>query len=81
MTTIDIVAIVVIALTVWMRLRSVNNFKRRIDQLESLGYSSLNMMMTDDTFMVAAGRVQLWAKTLKVLCIGYALSWVATLMM
>ncbi len=80
MNTIDIIAIVLIVLSACARRGSLLDFQRHMVRLESLGYSSVPMMMTDPNFMKAYRHVKGWSTVLRVLLVGYAASWVVTLL-
>lgn len=80
MNVIDVIAIALIVLVLCVRRGTSTDLVKHTRRLESLGYSSVPLMLTDDYFSRAYKHYKFWTGALRVLLIGYAGSWVVTLL-
>ncbi|CFQ72220.1 Uncharacterised protein [Yersinia enterocolitica] len=77
---IDIIAIILIVLVLCTRRGAQVDLQRRCFVLSRLGYESVDLMCTDEHFMRAFRHVKFWSMVLRVLVVGYAASWIVTLL-
>lgn len=77
-TTFDVLAIVVILFVLMYHRENRKALDVHINRLSKMGCLSIELMNTDARFLAAAVRYTKARYSLRILCVGYALSWVFT---